>query len=164
MILRQRHNASFERRGERIEIALGDDERDLVAELAEQFRSVLTTDRDPDLRRLYPAAYPDDASRDEDYKVLVHDDLVAGHLTAVNVVLTTALEPSISAEELASWIDMFSGLRLLVGTRLDVSENDVFDPKGADAPSLALLAWLGYLLEEAIGVATEFLPADRSGS
>ena len=59
-------------------------------------------------------------------------------------------------------MDMFSGLRLLVGTRLDVCENDVFDPEDADAPSRALLSWLGYLLEEAISVAGEFLPVDRS--
>jgi len=162
MILRQRRNAGFERRGDRVEICLSDDERELVADLAEQFRSVLAADRDPDLRRLYPTAYPDDTDRNDDYTVLVHDDLVTARLAAIDSVLATTGDQSIDAEELASWMDMFSGLRLLVGTRLDVCENDVFDPEDADAPSRALLAWLGYLLEEAVGVAGEFLPVDRS--
>ena len=162
MILRQRRNASFERRGDRVEICLSNDERDLVADLAKQFRLVLAADREPDLRRLYPVAYPDDTDRNNDYQVLVHDDLVAARLAAIDSVLATTGNQSIDAGELASWMDMFSGLRLLVGTRLDVCEDDVFDPEGADAPSRALLAWLGYLLEEAVGVASEFLPVDRS--
>ena len=162
MILRQRHNAGFERRGDRVEICLSDDERELVADLAEQFRSVLAADRDPDLRRLYPTAYPDDTDRNDDYTVLVHDDLVTARLAAIDSVLATTGNQSIDTGELASWMDMFSGLRLLVGTRLDVCEVDVFDPEDADAPSRALLAWLGYLLEEAVGVAGEFLPVDRS--
>ena len=162
MILRQRHNAGFERRGNRVQICLSEDERDLVADLAEQFRSVLAADRDPDLRRLYPTAYPDDTHLDEDYMVLVHDDLLTARLAAVDSVLATTSNRSIDAEELASWMHMFSGLRLLVGTRLDICEDDVFDPEDADAPSRALLVWLGYLLEEAVGVATEFLAIDRS--
>ena len=161
MILRQRHNAGFERRGDRVEICLSDDERELVADLAEQFRSVLAAARDPDLRRLYPTAYPADTDQNDDYMILVHDDLVTARLAAIDSVLATTGDQSIDAGEVAAWVDMFSGLRLLVGTRLDVCEDDVFDPEDADAPSRALLAWLGYLLEEAVGVAGEFLPVDR---
>ena len=162
MIVRQRHNGGFERRGNQVEIYLSNDERALVSDLAEQFRSVLAVDRDPALRRLYPTAYPGDTTRDMDYTTLVHDDLVAARLAAIDSVLATTNNQFIDAGELAAWIDMFSGLRLLVGTRLDICENEVFDPGDPDAPSRALLTWLGYILEEAVGVATEFLPVDRS--
>ena len=162
MILRHRHHAGFERQGERVEIRLGSDERELVVDLAEQFRSVVAADDDPDLRRLYPTAYPGDLDRDGDYSTLVHNDLVSAQLEAIDVVLRTARDQSITSRELASWMSMFNSLRLLIGTRLDVGEDDLFDPEGDDAPSRALLAWLGYLLEEAVGVANEFLSANRT--
>ena len=47
-------------------------------------------------------------------------------------------------------MQVLNGLRLLLGTRLDVSEEDEFDPQAADAPTRALLAWLGFVLEEAV--------------
>ena len=53
---------------------------------------------------------------------------------------------------------MLNGLRLLLGTRLDICEDDEFDPDAPDAPSRALLAWLGLLLEEAVAAATAYLP------
>ena len=97
MILRQRRNAGFERRDDKVEICLSDDERELVADLAEQFRSVLAADRDPDLRRLYPTAYPDDTDQNDDYTVLVHDDLVTARLAAIDSVLATTGNQSIDA-------------------------------------------------------------------
>ncbi len=162
MIRRRQRPAAFQRVGDRTLIRLEEEERLILVDLAGQFRSVVADDHDPGLRRLYPTAYPDDTDQNDDYTILVHDDLVTARLAAIDSVLATTGNQSIDAGELVSWMDMFSGLRLLVGTRLDVCEDDVFDPEDADAPSRALLAWLGYLLEEAVGVAGEFLPVDRS--
>jgi hypothetical protein len=107
-------------------------------------------DHDPGLRRLYPTAYPDDPDRDADYAGLVHDDLVQLRLEAAATVEATAGSPSLTDDELAAWMQVLNGLRLLLGTRLDVSEEDQFDPEADDAPARALLAWLGFLLEEAV--------------
>ena len=52
-------------------------------------------------------------------------------------------------------MQVLNGLRLLLGTRLDVSEEDEFDPDAPEAPQRALLAWLGFLLEEAVGSASD---------
>ena len=60
MILRRRRPHAFEHDGDRTAIRLGDDERSMLANLAGQFRAVVADDADPDLRRLYPTAYPDD--------------------------------------------------------------------------------------------------------
>ena len=97
MILRQRRNAGFERRGDRVKICLSDDERELVADLAEQFRSVLAADRDPDLRRLYPTAYPADTDRNDDYTAIVHDDLVTARLASIDWLPVVASTESIAA-------------------------------------------------------------------
>ena len=155
MILRRRKALAFQRDGDRILVLLGDDERDLVADLAGQFHAVVADDDDPALARLYPTAYVDDRERQDDYASLVHDDLVRTRLDAADVVLATAHSESLDDDELASWMQVLNGLRLLLGTRLDVSEEDGFDPDAPDASQRALLAWLGFLLEEAVGSAAD---------
>lgn len=149
---------AFERSENRTRILLGWEERELIADLAGQFRSVLAEDTSPDLRRLYPTAYPDDADKDSEYASLVHEDLLRSRLDAVETVEATAQADSIDADELAAWMTLLSSLRLLLGTRLDISEEDGFDPDAADAPTRALLAWLGLLLEESVAAATAHLP------
>ena len=74
--------------------------------------------------------------------------------------MATAGVVSLDAYQLAAWMQVLNGLRLLLGTRLDLSEADEFDPDADDAPTRALLSWLGFLLEEA-GVAAA---ADRGGA
>ena len=71
-------------------------------------------------------------------------------LDAIERLVESATESSIDDEQLAAWMQVLNGLRLLLGTRLDVSEEDQFDPEAPDAPSRALIAWLGFLLEEAV--------------
>ena len=160
MILRRRRPHAFERDGDRTAIRLGDDERSMLVDLAGQFRAVVMDDADPDLRRLYPTAYPDDPERDADYSGLVHDDLVRTRIAAADTVMATAGAVSLDADQLAAWMQVLNGLRLLLGTRLDLSEADVFDPDADDAPTRALLSWLGFLLEEAVVAAS----ADLGGA
>ena len=154
MILRRRRPHAFERDGDRTAIRLGDDERSMIVDLAGQFRAVVVDDADPDLRRLYPTAYPDDPERDADYSGLVHDDLVRTRIAAADTVMTTAGAVSLDANQLAAWMQVLNGLRLLLGTRLNLSEADEFDPDADDAPTRALLSWLGFLLEEAVVAAS----------
>ena len=95
MIPGRQRPVAFERSGARIRIRLGSEERDLIVGLVDQFRSVLTDDDDPSLRRLYPTAYPDDAEQATEYESLVHDDLVRSRLTAVDTVESTVRADSI---------------------------------------------------------------------
>ncbi len=155
MILRRQRPVAFQRVGDRTLIRLEEEERLMLVDLAGQFRSVVADDHDPGLRRLYPTAYPDNPDWDADYASLVHDDLVRLRLEAADTVEATADSPSLADDELADWMQVLNGLRLLLGTRLDISEEDQFDPEADDAPARALLAWLGFLLEEAVVAAGE---------
>ncbi len=155
MIRRRQRPVAFQRVGDRTLIRLEEEERLILVDLAGQFRSVVADDHDPGLRRLYPTAYPDNPDWDADYTGLVHDDLVQLRLEAANTVEATAGSPSLADDELADWMQVLNGLRLLLGTRLDISEEDQFDPEADDAPARALLAWLGFLLEEAVVAAGE---------
>ena len=157
MFLRRKGPQALRRDGDRTTVLLGEEERALLVDLAEQFRTVLTLDEDPDLRRLYPAAYAHDAERDADYVNLIHDDLVRTRIDAVDELVGSSSAASIDDEQLVAWMQVLNGLRLLLGTRLDVSEEDGFNPEAPDAPSRALLAWLGFVLEEAVESATSVL-------
>jgi hypothetical protein len=52
---------------------------------------------------------------------------------------------------------VLNSLRLVIGTRLDISEADEFDPEATDVAERSLLLWLGLLLEEAVEAALGFL-------
>ena len=157
MFLRRRALRALKRDGDRTTILLGEEERTLLVDLAEQFRSVLAADNDPDLRRLYPAAYADDAERDADYASLVHDDLLRSRLEAADVVSATVGNETLDPGELEQWMVVLSSLRLVIGTRLDISEADEFDPEAPDVAERSLLLWLGLLLEEAVEASLGFL-------
>lgn len=150
MILRRRKTLSFQRDGDQVLVLLGSEERELLAELAAQFRTVVTADTDPGLKRLYPTAYVNDSEHEADYVDLVHNDLISNRLTAADDLIATVDQKSLDGDQLDNWMQVLNGLRLLIGTRLDVSEEDVFDPESSEAPERALLAWLGFLLEEAV--------------
>ena len=140
------------RRGRRgdLEIKLPVEERSLLRDLAPQLRAMLDADLDdPSLRRLFPTAYPDDPERDREYRQLVGDELLARRRAALDTLLATVDATSLSEDELVAWMGAVNDLRLVLGTRLDVSEE--MDPIPAaddpDAPMLVLYGYLGYLLE-----------------
>ena len=86
MILKRRRPHAFERDGDRTAIRLGDDERSMLVDLAGQFRAVVVDDADPDLRRLYPTAYPDDPERDISFEAQVRAALATAWGAVTDVV------------------------------------------------------------------------------
>jgi hypothetical protein len=156
-MVRRRRPVAFARSGNLVAVRLGDEERDLMANLAAQFRSLLSEDAGPDQRRLYPSAYPDDPERDADYTALIHDDLLRSRLEAADVVTATVGNETLEPDELEQWMVVLNSLRLVLGTRLDISEADEFDPEALDVAERSLLLWLGLLLEEAVEASVRFL-------
>jgi hypothetical protein len=70
------------RKGE-FRIRLPGPERDALRALPDQLRTMLTEQPDdPSLKRLFPVAYQDDPARDEEYRRLMHDELLEQHLPA----------------------------------------------------------------------------------
>jgi hypothetical protein len=137
------------------ELRLPKVERELVASLVAQLRSVLTSQdvtTDPATRRLFPSAYADDPVRDEEYRELVHDDLLAGRLAALDVVDATVRSTTLTEEEVLTWMGAINDLRLVLGTRLDVSEDmDVdIDPSDPEGQALAVYHYLSFLLDSIV--------------
>jgi hypothetical protein len=156
-LLRRGRRVRRTRKG--IEVALPDEERELLRDLAAQLRELLLADSDPSLRRLYPTAHADDERLDREYQSLVHGSLVEGRLGALDTMDRTIGEKILTEEQLGCWMGAVNDLRLVLGTRLDVSEDDHdFDPEAPDAPARAVYHYLGWLLEEIVSVMAEGLP------
>ena len=91
---------------------------------------------------------------------MVHDDLLARRLATIDEVEATIVLPSLDEEQLGTWLRTFNDLRLVLGTRLDVSEDDTgpIDPDDPEAPAQAAYEYLGWLLESTVSALTGALP------
>ena len=143
------------------EIRLPDEERALLRNVAPQLRQLLEGDLgDPGLRRLFPTAYADDPERDREYQQLVRDELAERRRAAVDTLVATVDADHLDEDELLAWMGAVNDLRLVLGTRLDVSEDEgpLLDEDDPDAPLVALYGYLGFLLENIVDALAESLP------
>ncbi len=142
------------------EVHLPEPEQALLANLVVQLRELLmeTTD-DPTVRRLFPTAYNEDAERDREYQQLVRDELLERRLDALATVEGTLALEELDEAQLSAWMAALNDLRLVLGTRLDVSEEQTIvaadDP---DAPAYAVYEYLGFLLSEVVDALAGSLP------
>jgi hypothetical protein len=135
------------------EVRLDDGSREVLRSVAGQLRELLDAGPDdPSLRRLFPVAYADDPDREADYRRLVGDELAQHRRAALETFAATAGATRLTEEEVVAWMGAVNDLRLVLGTRLDVSEDmdPLPDPTDPDAPLLALYGFLGYLLESIV--------------
>jgi hypothetical protein len=135
-------------------------ERELLVSLVDQLRELLelTTD-DPSVRRLFPTAYHDDPERDQEYQQLVRDELLERRLAALATVEATADADELDEAQLSGWLTALNDLRLVLGTRLDVSEDqDAIDEDDPDAPAMAVYGYLSMLLNDVVDALADDLP------
>lgn len=149
--------------GGRFRVALPSAERQLLAGLAKVLRSMLTESPDNDgLRRLFPTAYPDDPEREAEYRSLMGDDLLARRLATADTLESTAEATELDQADLMAWIAAINDLRLLFGTRLDVSESDDVEERIGQS-GYAVYHLLSWLLEHLMECAfTTVGPGDDS--
>lgn len=134
-------------------LRLSADERDILRSLPAQLRDLLGTD-DESLFRLFPTAYTDDPKRSAEYRRLMRDELVNRRLESLAVVEATLDAEQLSEEQLTAWMKVINDLRLVLGTRLDITDDEgpetdlaSDDPR---SPMVALYWFLSYLLEAAV--------------
>jgi hypothetical protein len=136
------------------EIRLSPPERDLLRSLGPQMRDLLSSSEpDPALARLFPEAYPHNPDRQEEYRLLVHDELEAAYLAALQTLETTVDAERLSEEEAAAWVRAINEVRLVLGTRLEVTEEGDERPESEDdprAPGFAVYDYLTWLQGELI--------------
>jgi hypothetical protein len=138
-------------------LRLSEGERELLRGLPAELRALLEqAPGDPDLRRLRPPAYEDDAESEAEFQRLVGDGLDSERDAALRLLEETAGRERLSAEELDAWLRALGDLRLVLGTRLDVTEETYERPIDSGDPQayeLSVFAYLTWLQEQAVEAA-----------
>ena len=133
------------------EVRLPADERRVIAQVLPQLKAALLGDAtaDPAFKRLFPVAYAQDPEHEEEYRALVGDELLTTRVAQVDTVLETIGLDRLTEDQLLAWMGAVNDLRLVLGTRLDVSEETdlAVDPSHPDAGAYGLYTYLGWLLE-----------------
>lgn len=154
---------------DRYAVQLRPEEQALLVDLTGQLRELLaaTTD-DPSVRRLFPTAYHDDPDRDLEYQLLARDELLERRLAALDATAATVADRELDAAGLAAWMGSINQLRLVIGTNLDVSEDDgPVDPDDPDAPGRQIYHYLSGLLDDIVAALAGGLgddPVEGAGS
>ncbi|HET6810095.1 MAG TPA: DUF2017 family protein [Acidimicrobiales bacterium] len=146
------------RRGE-FELRLPSEEREMLRSLPGQLLALLGGGSDePDLHRLFPPAYARDREAEAEYRGMVGSELLESHQEALRIMAATLDQPHLDEEQLTAWLTGLNELRLVLGTRLDVSEDQQpLDPGHPDAPAMALYGYLTWLQEQAVEALSEAL-------
>ncbi len=148
-----------------VSVHLADWERRLLAEMVGELRRNLldhTPARDggdgldPSLRRLFPPAYLSDPDRDADYQRLMRDELLAERLDHLDLLDGTLEADHLDDAQLTAWVQGLNELRLVLGTQLDIAEEDdstEVDPHDPGQRPRLRYHYLGGLLAELIDAA-----------
>lgn len=152
-------------------INLQAEERDLIQRLMAELRSLLTESAGPEnpgpenssndrLRRIFPTAYHQagDREMDQEYQRLMREDLVTSRLKGIDLVdecLDSAGRNSaqLSEGEMMAFVQALNGVRLVLGTMLDVDEEHDLDEVSEDHPLVGeyhLYAFLSWVLDWSI--------------
>jgi hypothetical protein len=100
--------------------------RSMAAQLRELYGSDAAAD-DPAVARLFPTPYLDDPLASLGFDERMADELRQSRLEAIAVVERTADARRLSIEEADAWIRTLNDARLVLGTRLEVTEDSTED-------------------------------------
>lgn len=119
---------------------------------------------DPAIERLYPPAFPDDPEAEAAFRDLVRGDLEDGRRDRVAVVEATLDAASLDEAQALAWMGVLNDLRLVLGTRLgvtDETEAQPIDEDDPDADRRIVFAYLGWLIGQFVDALAEALPEVR---
>jgi len=141
---------------------LAAEERAVVSGLLDELRSLLT-DGAADaagLRRLFPVVHPEDPEAEAEYQRLTRDDLATSRVAAIDAVRAVldggGRKVAFDEAGLLSLMQALNGVRLVLGTMLDVHEDEDEDEEPTDAatPEFHLYAFLSWMLDACVRAAS----------
>jgi Domain of unknown function (DUF2017) len=147
------------KRDGRYSLRLPDDIRSLLTQLLDELRELLSSAQPDDgrLQRLFPPAYSDDVEADAEYQRFMRSDLLTSRLSAIDQVRESLSATELTEAQLAAWMTSLNSVRLVIGTLLDVSEDDDLTALSPDDPSFG-----GYVLYGELSVILEHIVAALS--
>ena len=139
-------------------VSLAEEELGLLRSLPEQLRVVFEGEGDdPARERLFPRAYLDPTAETEEaeWQALVQPSLLRERLDALELITSTLGRASqsgewwqiaLTPEEVQAWLGVLNDTRLVLGTRLAVTEEErELDPADPEAGAYAMYQWLTWL-------------------
>jgi Domain of unknown function (DUF2017) len=138
-----------------VRVSLDRHEQLLLTELLDELEGLLDDPDDPELRRLFPPAYSEPTD-DEQYRSLVRDQLVSGRSKALATVRATLSSDTLDTDQADQWLRALNDMRLVLGTRWDVTDQldygklDLDEPRGRELAVYGYLSWLQEQLVEAL--------------
>jgi hypothetical protein len=141
----------FRRRGGRFSVSLSANERSMLAEICRQSRDLLEAEdpsSDPAVARLFPPAYQNDPLQNLEFETAVGDAPRNGKLRAIDTVERTIEASSLTEEELLSWMGVVNDARLVIGTRIEITEQATerdYPPDHPEHGSFGVYVYLTWL-------------------
>ena len=106
-----------------IVVEAANDTRQALGELCSQYDALLDPTL-PEARRLFPTAYPNDPDLEAGYQALGISELTEHKTDKINMSRQSLHKEELSEVEAEAWMVVLNDLRLVIGTRLDVGEDD----------------------------------------
>jgi Domain of unknown function (DUF2017) len=153
-LLRRRRDGSFE-------WSLGQNERAVLAQVTAEFRALLSNETpasDPSLQRVFPPAHPDDPIAELEYERTSGGPLLAHKIEQLETLERCIGERRLSEADVLACMRAVNDLRLVLGTRIDITEESTLSDYTDDAEREAtfeLYAYLSWLVESMIDVLGE---------
>ncbi len=139
-----------------VRVTMSAPERELIVRLLDDLRTLILAGGDQAiLRRLFPPAYHQavDTDAEAEYQRLMHDELVAARLAGIETIRAAIADDTLLDDEgTMAFVRSLNQIRLVLGTALDVSEDERIDVDD-DHPLVAeyhLYHYLSWLLENAL--------------
>jgi hypothetical protein len=135
-------------------------EVEVLQSALEGLRALLLAGDEPVAYRLRPPAYPGDLDHEDEYRDTVGDDLLRSRLDGIDRMAATLANRTLDEDDLTAWMVTGNALRLVLGTRLEVHEDDDGRPPEdpEEAAVWALYHYLSALLWEVVEVLQKRLP------
>ena len=145
------------RRDGRYTLRLPDEVRTALGDLLGELRTLLTEEEhrnDDRMRRLFPPAYTDDLDANAEYQRFMRDELITSRVSAIDQVAESISAKELTEAQLMAWMTSVNSVRLVIGTLLDVKEEDDLSQLSPDDPSFG-----GYLLYGELSIVLEHIIA-----
>jgi hypothetical protein len=142
---------------ETLVVSLAPEELALLAGLPDELREVFEApEGDAAARRLFPQSRLDPSAEEaEEWTAMVHPDLLRQRLDALELVTSSLAratehkkwrEVALSPDDVQAWLGVLNDTRLVLGTRLGVTEDEPeFALDAPEARGYAIYYWLTVL-------------------
>jgi uncharacterized protein DUF2017 len=118
-----------------VDLGMPKELRELVSSLARQLDELLRDPEaadDPGLARLFPPAAMDDPMQALGFEQLMGQAIKDGKLESAAIIRATADATHLSTDEAHAWMRGLNDIRLLIGTRLAITEDTDIEELFAD--------------------------------